>query len=134
MEKHYLQGKAKVRGYIQDMDIVFDDVKNLQETKDESGKVTHLEFDDKDGHYSYTLERGVYVEDNDRAPDLISYKDMCRRTAVKKDLVGDDRIEMKPETWEKRVYLPHIGDDVEIVDVDAEDIEPEDDEDEEDDE
>ena len=97
MEKKYLEGNAHVAGY-GTLKVIFDDIKNYQERKSNDGEVTHFEFDDKDRHYSYTKVGRLYVEDNDVAPELSAFRTVGRRTALKHDLLNDEkRIEVRPQ-------------------------------------
>lgn len=91
MEKKYLVAElAKpIRGVTDT--IVFDDVKNLEETHNDEGELIAFEFDDQDGHYSYTHDGNVFQEDSGKAPDIIQYKTACRRTAKKHDFINPDR-------------------------------------------
>ena len=98
MEKRYLEGRAHVAGY-GPLKVVFDDIKNYQERKSADGEITHFEFDDKDRHYSYTKVGRLYVEDNDSAPELSEFRTVGRRTALKHDLLNNDkRIEVNPNS------------------------------------
>lgn len=89
MEKKYLVAKlanpTRLTGTI-----VFDDVKNLEETHNDEGELIAFEFDDQDGHYSYTHDGRVFQEDNRKAPDIIEYKTACRRTAKKHGLIDPE--------------------------------------------
>ena len=97
MEKRYLEGNARVAGY-GTLKVVFDDIKNYEERKNNNGEITHFEFDDKDSHYSYTKVGKLYVEDNDLAPELSEFRTVGRRTALKHDLLNDEkRVEVKPD-------------------------------------
>lgn len=102
MEKRYLEGNAHVAGY-GSLKVIFDDIKNYQEIKNNNGEITHFEFDDKDGHYSYTKVGRLYIEDNDSAPELSEFRTVGRRTALKHDLLNDEnRIEVKPKQNQQR--------------------------------
>lgn len=83
MEKKYLEAQTTYGK------IMFDNVKNYVEQKDSSGKVIHFEFDDQDGHYSYTyrdLAIKCYVEDTHRSPAILNFKIVGRRTALKHNM------------------------------------------------
>lgn len=102
MEKRYLEGNARVAGY-GTLKVIFDDIKNYQEIKNNNGEITHFEFDDKDRHYAYTKVGRLYVEDNNLAPELSEFRTIGRRTALKHDLLNDEnRIEVKPEQNQQR--------------------------------
>lgn len=127
MEKRYLEGNARVAGY-GTLKVVFDDIKNYEERKNNNGEIIHFEFDDKDSHYSYTKVGKLYVEDNDLAPELSEFRTVGRRTALKHDLLnGEKRIEVKPEqNQQSRVQM--MIDDSEEDEDDEEEDEEEDDE------
>lgn len=88
MEKKYLVAELAKPIIGISSTIVFDDVKNLKETHNDEGELIAFEFDDQDGHYSYKHDGEVFQEDNGKAPDVISYKTACRRTAKKYNLIN----------------------------------------------
>ena len=113
MEKRYLEGNARVAGY-GTLKVVFDDIKNYEERKNNNGEITHFEFDDKDSHYSYTKVGKLYVEDNDLAPELSEFRTVGRRTALKHDLLNDQkRVEVKPDQNQQSYVQMTIDDDEE---------------------
>lgn len=91
MEKKYLVAELAKPIVGISSTIVFDDVKNLEETHNDEDELIAFEFDDQDGHYSYTYDGKVFQEDSGKAPDIIEYKTACRRTAKKYDLINPDR-------------------------------------------
>ena len=134
MEKRYLEGNARVAGY-GTLKVVFDDIKNYEERKNNNGEIIHFEFDDKDSHYSYTKVGKLYVEDNDLAPELSEFRTIGRRTALKHDLLTDEkRIEVKPQQNQQSYVQMAIDDLEEDEDEDEEEDDEEEDKDEEDEE
>ena len=124
MEKRYLEGNARVAGY-GTLKVVFDDIKNYEERKNNNGEIIHFEFDDKDSHYSYTKVGKLYVEDNDLAPELSEFRTVGRRTALKHDLLNDQkRVEVKPQQ-NQQSYVPMTIDDLEEDEEDEEEEEDE---------
>ena len=102
MEKKYLVGIAKVPG-MGNQQIVFDNVKNFTSAEDD-GRVVSFTFADKDADYEYQWNesRSLYEEANGKAPDIYQYQVICRRTAIKHNAVSENRMEMKPESWQQK--------------------------------
>ena len=102
MEKKYLVGIAEVPG-MGNQQIVFDNVKNFNNVGDD-GRVTSFTFADKDADYEYQWNesRMVYEEANGKAPDIYQYQVICERTAIKRNVVSENRMEMKPESWQQK--------------------------------
>ena len=94
MEKKYLVAKA-ILPMMGETQVVFDDVKNLEQTDN------RLAFNDKDGRYEFEKVNDTWHEVNDKAPDLVDVKTICRRTARKHDLVGDNRTEANSDNWRR---------------------------------
>jgi len=100
MEKKYLEATAIIPGMGRQK-IVFDDVKDFEEVK-QGNAVTSFKFSDKDDNYNYILNAsiGKYEEAEGKAPDLVEYSHICRRTAKGRNLVGDNRTEVTPDQWQ----------------------------------
>ena len=116
MEKKYIEAITTNIPSMGRQKVIFDDVKNYTEEKN-GDTVTHFEFDDVDGHYSFTLNNRVYDEDNDRAPSLEEDRLIGRRTARRHDLVNPQRNEVKPDNWRQDIqreyrdaeFMNHVG-------------------------
>lgn len=102
MEKKYLVAQANLpmMGKTQ---VVFDDVKDVEQNE------TKLSFTDKDGRYEFEKVGNAWHEVNDRAPDIEEVNIVCRRTARKHELVGDNRTEANADNWREVVRDEEFG-------------------------
>lgn len=88
MEKKYLIGYLYGREAL-----MWDDVKDFQETVDPETNITTITFTENDIPYTYTgTERRGYTEVNNKAPFMTDYKLMGRRTAKRHDYFDKERI------------------------------------------